>query len=289
MSNATSCVQSVDLSLADQIARRLSDIDELIREVRQRIADKQEIGRLCKVMEDIEKKFLSQDRVRDEWKHLQDALRPHQKQIGDLYEAAHGTVSQIRAFAASLHIPLTLCAVEFPQTENHRRALGRLGLVQRYGEYVSWDAGLEGLTAARHLLEQIYKVLRDGQIDVAPFPTPAGSGWEDIQIRFLSDHQVQITVKHVVEYRNYAEMGLEDGRSHKPNKSWECLRTMALEGSVRRPAQWKGSNWPAIEQQVQRLRNVLRSTFGITGDPFHRSREGYQPRFRVSYPNPDQH
>lgn len=43
---------------------------------------------------------------------------------------------------------------------------------------------------------------------VKQFPTPDGSIWADVTIRFTSDLQVQITVRHSTEVRTYAEMGV---------------------------------------------------------------------------------
>jgi hypothetical protein len=276
--------------LRQQLSDRLAVLDDLLREVKQRVADKQEIQQLCETINQVEADFKATERHADEFPIPLELLRPHQDRLSDLYEAYKLTAARIQAFDSSLQVPLTLCAARFPQTKDLRRAIGELGLVRHYGTFAPWSKGVEVLTAARQLLEEICAIVSSPSKSAAPFPIPEGSDWADLEIRFLGDHRVRITVKHVIEYRNYAEMGLEDGRNHEPNKVWELLRTMAVEGSIRRPSQLKDSRWPAVEKQVERLGDTLRQIFALPGKPFfpYNSSEGYKPRFRISFPHPDQ-
>ena len=66
---------------------------------------------------------------------------------------------------------------------------------------------------------------------VRPFPTPGGSTWADVVIRFTSDLQSQISVRDHTEVRTHIEMGFEDRRkgkgNSKPDQNWEVLRTFA--------------------------------------------------------------
>jgi hypothetical protein len=48
-----------------------------------------------------------------------------------------------------------------------------------------------------------------------PRPFPQADKWEDIEILFLSDHRVEITLGTQTETRNYEEMGFASVVSNK--------------------------------------------------------------------------
>jgi hypothetical protein len=145
-----------------------------------------------------------------------------------------------------------------------------------------------------HLLTKLLEGVRDaiekGQgsgaggthARVPPFPIPAGAAWEDVSIRFLSDHRVEVAARGHVETRNYSEMGFEDHRTGNPNKAWELLRSMAEQGGLLRGPKL-GRERSKVEKTVQELRKSLRHLFQLGGDPVEFSRKdgGYKARFRV--------
>ncbi len=106
--------------------------------------------------------------------------------------------------------------------------------------------------------------------------------WEEVEIRFLSDERVQITIANRTETRNYAEFGFEDGRSKKPNLGWEMLRSLAeAGGTIQRPTDER--DWPSIEKRMQELRRIFRNRFKLSDDPLPLvERGGYQARFKIS-------
>ena len=63
-------------------------------------------------------------------------------------------------------------------------------------------------------------------------PVPEGTTWEDVIIRFTSDHWVQITVGGSTPSLGYVELGFEDTRKgkrgSKPIKAWEVLKLLAV-------------------------------------------------------------
>jgi hypothetical protein len=106
--------------------------------------------------------------------------------------------------------------------------------------------------------------------------------WHEIEICFLSDFQVEIRIGQNFEVCNYAELGLEDRRSHKPNAVWQLFRALAeSEGSLLHSGK-AGRNWTVIEKRVQRLREFLRHYFHLPGDPLPFSKgHGYRSRFSI--------
>jgi hypothetical protein len=106
--------------------------------------------------------------------------------------------------------------------------------------------------------------------------------WEDLEIRFLSDERVQITVGDRTETRNYAETGFLDTRTDKPNLAWGMLRCFAENHGVLRDAKTAGARWVQVEKRVQEIRKQLRRIHDAPGDPLPLVRgAGYQARFRI--------
>jgi hypothetical protein len=106
------------------------------------------------------------------------------------------------------------------------------------------------------------------------------STWEELEISFLSDERVQLTVGVHTETRNYAELGFGDGRSHKPNLAWQMLRSLAEQGGTLETS--TASTWPKVEKRIQEIRRVLRKHFAISADPLPFIRgNGYQACLRI--------
>ena len=121
-------------------------------------------------------------------------------------------------------------------------------------------------------------------------PTPelvcsnhGASRWDEIEIEFLSDHQVQIRTPNKSEVRNYRALGLNDGRSGLPRKAWEVLCLMAQNNGFLADGRGTGQSWVKIERRVQEIRSVFRKVFGLSQDPVpFVSKTGYKTRFKIT-------
>jgi hypothetical protein len=121
--------------------------------------------------------------------------------------------------------------------------------------------------------------------EAAPNPNVMGAAemrWEDIEIRFLSDHRIQVIAKDKIETFNYGDMGFEDARNRKPNRAWLLLRSLAeLQGTISDGAQAE-QDWPKVEKRIQEIRQIFRSRFGISDDPLpFIEGTGYKARFSI--------
>ena len=120
-------------------------------------------------------------------------------------------------------------------------------------------------------------------------PKPQAHKWEDIDISFLSDQRVQITIGPQTETRNYAEMGFASKQNGMPVLAWHALRTMAEDGGVTTVAS-DSRKWAKVEKRMQEIRNVLRHQFGLTDDPVPYTKKtprnpgefGYRTKFKLS-------
>lgn len=119
-------------------------------------------------------------------------------------------------------------------------------------------------------------------------PTLQANKWEDIEIAFISDERVQISVGTQIETRNYAEMGFASKTSGNPVLAWATLRAMAEAGGVTKFAS-DSRKWAEIEKRIQEIRRVLRQMFGLTDDPLPYIKKtrpdsgdfGYRARFKI--------
>jgi len=114
-------------------------------------------------------------------------------------------------------------------------------------------------------------------------PEAYTAAWRKIRIVILSDKQLQI-------YRdgkpqpplNYAEFGLEDRRSKKPNKGWDLLTIFGRRSGVVSKPEGLAWPWPKVEKHVQALRRVLRRHFQLNSDPIpFVPKTGFQTQFRI--------
>jgi hypothetical protein len=139
---------------------------------------------------------------------------------------------------------------------------------------------------------------RARQPSIAVPPAPAAQGlakpvyearnWGEVEITFLSDERVQITVASQTETHNYAEMGFASKQNGKPVLAWETLRAMAQAGGVLMSAS-NSRKWGGVEKRIQEIRRVLRHRFGLCDDPlpFTKKRRrdsetfGYGAKFKL--------
>ena len=58
---------------------------------------------------------------------------------------------------------------------------------------------------------------------IGRFPTPTGSRWSELDVRFLCNERVAVTIRDQREVLTYAQLGLVDSRNGRPSKQWELL------------------------------------------------------------------
>jgi hypothetical protein len=114
------------------------------------------------------------------------------------------------------------------------------------------------------------------------YPTPPGSRWNNVMIRFINGHEVMARVSgHGGGVFNYAHIGMAKANKDEPTVQWDLLHDLA-EGHGELP-------WPrtvarrTVQKQRERLAGHLRDFFGIDGDPFDDlpGRRGFKTRFVV--------
>jgi hypothetical protein len=123
-------------------------------------------------------------------------------------------------------------------------------------------------------------------VHVTRVPSPHGPtprGWDDIEIRFLSDLKFQAVVNGIVqEPQNYADVGFGDGRrgNDAPKVAWETLRKLA-EGRGVMSAAATATDWRKVEKHIQEIRRRLRVHFALAGDPVPYIDGAYRTRFTI--------
>ena len=128
-------------------------------------------------------------------------------------------------------------------------------------------------------------VLDDPRLSVPSheFATPPGTRWQDVTIRFLTQHQVQVQAGRTFGVFDFTQMGMADRRRNpvEPNKRWILLVDFAEGGGTVR---WGSTHENRRRQKhKEELSKVLRRFFGINDDPFDllEDRRGWRARFRV--------
>lgn len=97
------------------------------------------------------------------------------------------------------------------------------------------------------------------------FPTPPGSTWPDVRLKFLDGETVTVTCKGVQQKLRYDQMGFMDGRNGRPDTQWGLIRLLADEGGS---ITWRSEGASRERRkQVQRLNEQLREFFLIPGSP----------------------
>ena len=116
----------------------------------------------------------------------------------------------------------------------------------------------------------------------APLKFPEGTHWEQVNITFKDGHDVVITLGDKRYNKNYKEMGFQDGRKRQPNKQWERLQVLAVQGGS---IAWGDATAnEKISKQKQLLSGKLKDFFGIQEDPFYdyRKEKAYRIRLNLS-------
>ena len=109
------------------------------------------------------------------------------------------------------------------------------------------------------------------------FPTPQNAKWSDVGITFIDDEHVNIKVKDGIKSSvHYSQMGFKHETAPQKIKLWDTLRLFAIANGIITPRfDRKGELIkPVSVDDVRRLREKLRSYFGISGDPIARYDKG---------------
>ena len=117
----------------------------------------------------------------------------------------------------------------------------------------------------------------------------AAADWEDIELFFIGDHDVEIRIGGKVQRRNYKEIaGFENRHTGKPSQLWAMLRVFgSLPNGTMPDDARNGKEWVALQKKIERTSNALRKHFVMTGDPFPYIRgTGYCARIKIR-PTPD--
>ena len=98
------------------------------------------------------------------------------------------------------------------------------------------------------------------------FPTPPGARWEEVTIRFITQHQIHVRVREASGVFEHTQMGMGNRRNDLPTRQWELLQLFA---EHRGELTW--SDFGADRRNQHRrllLAGQLREFFGLDGDPF---------------------
>jgi hypothetical protein len=113
------------------------------------------------------------------------------------------------------------------------------------------------------------------------FPTPAGARWEEVTIRFITQHQVHVRVRDEAGAYEHTQMGMASKRNDQPTKQWELLQLFAEHGGE---LTWDspGADRKNAHRRLS-LARQLREFFGIDGDPFEKlfGGRGWRTRFTI--------
>ncbi len=109
--------------------------------------------------------------------------------------------------------------------------------------------------------------------------------WQNVTIRFTSDHQVQITIgDQRLDAKSYEDLGFANKRTGLPNRAWAMLRLLATKGGTL--ADLPSGQWSQKRKQarkvIEELRKILRDCVRATADPVpFKKGIGWKTAFRI--------
>jgi len=113
---------------------------------------------------------------------------------------------------------------------------------------------------------------------------PRPESWEDIELTFIGDHDLEIRIGDKVKKLNYKEIeGFEDRRNGMPSQLWAMVRAFGKvsDGTIPDAAR-HGKEWLATKKKIERASQALRKHFRMTSDPFpYISNLGYRSRVKI--------
>ncbi len=181
---------------------------------------------------------------------------------------------------------VALEALKLAEATNSRRIAERLTadalsdlLDQRRGRRRQRPSGLTGEDVLADLVAVHAQGVK-GNDGVVFFPTPAGTRWGDVWLRFTDRHCVYITVKGVSGTYHFAQMGMANRKNAKPTEQWLLLERFAEGHGL---LDWRSRDADRRHQKrKERLAKDLQRFFRIEGDPFVLEGDGWRTRFTVS-------
>jgi hypothetical protein len=143
---------------------------------------------------------------------------------------------------------------------------------------------LDRLEAIRKPLKAAKPPRRAVRLDI-----PAGTTWDMVIFRLLSDDTVYIVVDgKPLGAKNFAELGFWDARKGKvhPNLLWALLRLFAIHNGEITPKTQDAQEMLSHKKRISDLGKALRSIFGIDDNPFYpyRKTHTYRAKFSVLEP-----
>jgi hypothetical protein len=114
------------------------------------------------------------------------------------------------------------------------------------------------------------------------FPTPTGTTWENVLIRFITGHQINVRAAGQSGVFEYTQLGMVNKKDGQPTLQWALLSEVADgRGEYRWPSlQDRGK----LKKRRERLGDHLQAFFGIEDDPFVNLPHGagFKARFTIS-------
>ncbi len=103
---------------------------------------------------------------------------------------------------------------------------------------------------------------------IIPITLPQGTKWENITLKFIDGHDVQISCHGMKPYKaNYTEMGFQDNRKLIPNKQWQLLELLSIKNGE---ISWNDKESTSkIKKTKQLLSDALKHYFQLEEDPFY--------------------
>lgn len=111
---------------------------------------------------------------------------------------------------------------------------------------------------------------------------PPDTSWEDIQINFLNEEIVNITIKNKTHKASFKKMCFEDRRNGAPNRQWLFLYYLAKSNGQ---ISWKDTTARMdVTKKKQLLSKALKEYFKIPDDPFfpYKNEKSYTIKIQLS-------
>jgi len=115
------------------------------------------------------------------------------------------------------------------------------------------------------------------------FPTPPGTKWGEIKIRFVDGHRVSICVGAVKRVYNYTQMGMYNKKNGNPTVQWDLLQEFSRAyGMIDIPRKLDPQG-AKRQKQKEKLAKELKHFFGIKVDPIQTLEDGktWRTRFQI--------
>lgn len=113
------------------------------------------------------------------------------------------------------------------------------------------------------------------------FPTPQGSKWNDVEIRFIKKAVAKITVKGVSDTVNFAmiKTGFRNKQNGKFTRLWGVFKLFAEEKGVINYDKINLRKTEALKKDdIYDLKDTLRDLFGISGSPISNYNNAHEYR-----------